>query len=65
MSTRLEGLLYDEFTPKEVDDFKITFNLFDADSSGFIGEEELKFWLEALGIRAPKRKVLLLLLCCL
>ena len=63
MSTRLEGLLYDEFTPKEVEDFKITFNLFDADSSGFIGEEELKFWLEALGIRAPKRKVLLLFSC--
>lgn len=32
-----------------------------SDSSGFIGEEELKFWLEALGIRAPKRKVLRLI----
>jgi hypothetical protein len=30
MSTRLEGLLFDEFTPKEVDEFKIIFNLFDA-----------------------------------
>jgi Ca2+-binding EF-hand superfamily protein len=57
MSTRLEGLLYDEFTPKQVEDFKITFNLFDADSSGFIGEEELKFWLEALDIGVSKRKV--------